>query len=311
MLEYVKTADAQYLRVDVVGTGPTVVVLVHGIGGSSHMWTPFTLQLRNEYTFIIPNLRGFGKSSMITFANKNDVLTDFADDLNAVINQYKQESKVIICSLSLGAYATMRYFEKYGSDDVDRYLNIDQAPKAINHDSWNHGLFGERQEMLLDQFNSVLAHFKPNLAKPFAAINLDLKRNYLASCGQFFDMAFSRPIEQFIVTNIFAVPLLGKVATKIVSADMWESYYYCITSVQDCDYDFRKVMINLDIPITLFVGKYSKMYPKEGQLYIAEHGKQVDVVMFDEGHGLMYTAPLIFAKRFTEFLSSSNISIEF
>ena len=303
MLEYVKTVDAQYLRVDVVGTGPTVVVLVHGIGGSSHMWTPFTLQLRNEYTFVILNLRGFGKSKMVTFANKKDVLTDFADDLNAVINQYKQESKVIICSLSMGAYATMRYFEKYGSNDVEKYLNIDQAPKAINDETWQYGIFGERQEMLLDQFNEVLAHFDSSLAKPFDAIDSEIKRNYLASCGQFFDMAFSRPIEQFIVNNIFELPLLGKLATKIVSADIWESYYYCVTTIQDCNYDFRNVMSELPIPITLFIGSQSKMYPMEGQLYMAKHGKQVDVVMFDEGHGLVYTAPLTFAKRFKEFLS--------
>ena len=303
MLEYVKTVDAQYLRVDVVGNGPTVVVLVHGIGGSSHMWTPFTLQLRDEYTFVILNLRGFGKSKMLTFSNKEDVLTDFADDLNAVIKQYKKQSKVIICSLSLGAYATMRYFQKYGANDVKKYLNIDQAPKAINDATWEHGIFGEHQDRLLTHFNGVLAQFKSNLAKPFAAIDMDLKQEYLASCGQFFDMAFSRPIEQFIVNNMFEVPILGKLATKIVSADMWESYYYCVTTIQDCNYDFRKVMSNLNIPITLFIGKYSKMYPMEGQLYIAENGKDVDVVMFDEGHGLVYTAPMVFAKRFKEFLS--------
>src|SRR5882724_9106573 len=45
------------------GTGKTPLVLIHGFGDTSHMWTPMFADFGKDYTIIAPDLRGIGDSS--------------------------------------------------------------------------------------------------------------------------------------------------------------------------------------------------------------------------------------------------------
>ena|SRR5580765_1738390 len=45
------------------GTGKTPLVLIHGFGDTSHMWTPMFEDFGKSYTIIAPDLRGIGDSS--------------------------------------------------------------------------------------------------------------------------------------------------------------------------------------------------------------------------------------------------------
>lgn len=45
------------------GTGKTLLVLIHGFGDTSHMWTPLFAEFAKNYTIIAPDLRGIGDSS--------------------------------------------------------------------------------------------------------------------------------------------------------------------------------------------------------------------------------------------------------
>lgn len=45
------------------GTGKQPLVLLHGFGDTSHMWTPLFADLGRDYTIIAPDLRGLGDSS--------------------------------------------------------------------------------------------------------------------------------------------------------------------------------------------------------------------------------------------------------
>ena len=300
--DYIQTHDNQYLCVDRIGTGKRIAILLHGIGGSSHLWVPFALQHRGDYTFIIPNLRGFGKSKHVKFDKKDDVILDYARDIHTLVNHYRGQGKVTIAALSMGAYSAMKYFEIYGDTFVEKYLNIDQSPKAINGSDWNHGLCGVNQEGMFALFNKSRQDFSTSIGIPFAGIQKEVKNDYILAVGKFIEAALHRPIEKKALTKVRQLPVLSRLMTRALSADIWESYYHCLQSYQGQNYDFRGTMCGLDIPITLFVGKHSEMYPSEGQLYIQKHGHNVTAHQFEESHALMYTAPLQFTRQFNKFL---------
>lgn len=46
------------------GTGPKALVLIHGFGDTSYMWTPLFDSFGKDYTIIAPDLRGLGESSV-------------------------------------------------------------------------------------------------------------------------------------------------------------------------------------------------------------------------------------------------------
>lgn len=302
-MDKVLTKDGQKLPFDRVGSGKKIAILVHGIGGSSHTWLPFAMQHRGDYTFIIPNLRGYGKSKNINFARPEDVLTDYADDLDSIIQRYKGTGKVTLCALSMGSYAVMRYFQIYGTDDVEKFLSIDQSPKAINNKTWQYGLCGFNQEKKLAQFNRLLPVFKRLHGTPFEKLEPDLRAEFLDACGSFFESAFHRRYEKAFVQNMLHLPVIGRYARAAVTADKWESYYHCLVSYQKQNYDFRPTMKKLNIPTALFIGWYSEMYPAEGQLAMADaNPSKIRIQVFDESHALMFTAPLLFIKRFNRFL---------
>lgn len=302
-MDKVLTKDGQKLSIDRVGRGKKVAILLHGIGGSSHTWIPFAHQHQGDYTFIIPNLRGFGKSKEIKFARPEDVLMDYADDLDSIIQRYKGNGNITVCALSMGAYSTMKYFQVFGTNDIEKYLGIDQSPKAINSKTWQYGLCGFNQEKKLAQFNRLLPTFKGLQGTPFDKLEPDLKAEYLDACGSFFESAFHRQYEKAFVQRMFHLPVVGHFARTAVTADKWESYYHCLVSYQKQDYDFRTTMKKLNIPATLFIGWHSDMYPAEGQLAMADaNPSKIRTQVFDESHALMFTAPWLFIKRFNRFL---------
>ena len=306
MLELVKMRDNQYLHVDVFGTGKKVVVLLHGIGGNSTMWIPFCLPHLKDYKFVIPNLRGFGKSGHLTFTTPDNVLSDYALDLAELIEYYSPDDKIILAALSMGSYASMEYFRLIGSENVEKFLSIDQGPKAINSKTWKFGIGGSHHDALFADFKELMMRSEVELGKPFYGLSALLQNDFLLNLSKFFSLAFHQSYEQKLLHKIISStnPILRFVATKITQVLNWQSYYHCLRSYIERDYDFRKSMAALDIPITLYIGKYSSMYPREGQEFLATNGKNVSVKYFTAGHALMYTSPIKFAVAFSQFLES-------
>jgi pimeloyl-ACP methyl ester carboxylesterase len=303
-VQEVKTKDDKKIIVDVVGNGKKIAILIHGIGGSSHTWIPFALQNRGGYTFVIPNLRGYGKSRYIQYSKPEDVLADYADDIDAIVKHYKTEGKVTIVALSLGAYSTMHYFQKYGTADVEKFLCIDQSPKAMNNKTWKWGLCGPDQEEKFAQFDAAITKSTESLGLTYDELDIKLKAQYLDACGSFFETAFHRSLEKKFIRNVFKGKL-GKIARTIATIEEWESYHHCWLSYRNQDYDFRPTMKNLDIPTTLFIGGFSEMYPLEGQMAMAKTNELIKPVVFNEGHALMFTAPVSFSKQFNKFLKGT------
>lgn len=87
------------------------VLLVHGYPLDHTIWIPVAEGLKNEARFIMPDLRGFGKSP-----ETNDVYTMrlLAEDLRALIDRLGLE-RVILVGHSMGGYAALAFAHAYPS----------------------------------------------------------------------------------------------------------------------------------------------------------------------------------------------------
>ncbi|MEU6372797.1 alpha/beta hydrolase [Streptomyces sp. NPDC046909] len=85
------------------GSGPAIL-FVHGSGGHHAAWWQQVAALRNEFTVVTIDLRGFGKSdsSMLEFDGQ-----DFPGDVVAVLDQ-EDLTDVMLVGQSIGSVAALR-----------------------------------------------------------------------------------------------------------------------------------------------------------------------------------------------------------
>ena len=93
------------------GTGPPVVLLVHGFPLNRSMWDPQLGMLRQRARVIAPDLRGFGASE----AGPPGPLTmsQHADDLAALLDHVRVQAPVVYCGLSMGGYIAFPFWQRH------------------------------------------------------------------------------------------------------------------------------------------------------------------------------------------------------
>lgn len=92
------------IAVGLVGSGPALVLL-HGIGSRGVSWIPVAEELAAEFRLVIPDLRGHGGSSK---PESGYLISDYADDLEAILNALGLERPLII-GHSLGGMTALEW----------------------------------------------------------------------------------------------------------------------------------------------------------------------------------------------------------
>lgn len=85
-----------------------VVVLLHGFGETSGIWQYLVNALQNEYTVLIPDLPGSGKSPVLD----DNSISSMADCVYKMLEQEKID-RCILIGHSMGGYITLAFAEKY------------------------------------------------------------------------------------------------------------------------------------------------------------------------------------------------------
>jgi pimeloyl-ACP methyl ester carboxylesterase len=118
-------AKIHYLE---AGSGP-VVILLHGLGGSSSNWAPTIGPLAQKYRVIVPDQIGFGKSDKPMLNYRVATLVDFLDGF------YKQVGvqKASLVGNSLGGF-TAAAFAIAHPEKVDKLVLVDAAGFAVTGD---------------------------------------------------------------------------------------------------------------------------------------------------------------------------------
>jgi len=118
-------AKIHYLE---AGNGP-VVILLHGLGGSTANWAPTIAPLAQKYRVIVPDQIGFGKSDKPMLNYRVSTLVDFLDGF------YKQVGvqKATLVGNSLGGF-TAAAFAIAHPEKVDKLVLVDAAGFAVTGD---------------------------------------------------------------------------------------------------------------------------------------------------------------------------------
>ncbi len=113
------------LSVRVMGQGPTIL-FVHGFPLDHQMWTG-QLPLAARFRCIMPDLRGFGAST----AEFGDILSmsQFAEDLQAVMETLSRDENICVCGLSMGGYVAFELWQRC-ADRISHLILCDSRAAA-------------------------------------------------------------------------------------------------------------------------------------------------------------------------------------
>jgi non-heme chloroperoxidase len=304
-MPYIDTQDGQQFFVRDIGrqthSDQAPIILLHGFGMQSLHWLPFALPLAHKQRFIIPDLRGFGHSHHVDH-DRDCVISNYADDLHDMV-QAMGLKQFKLAGISMGAFVALQYQGKYGDHNVERYLHIDQSPKCINKDDWHWGLFGQQNKSRLAKAQQLIQKLEPYILNqtPYQALPKALRSELWEKLADFFADALSRKSHKFIARKVCANETL---ASKVMPIDNWPVYIHCLKAYIEQDYDMLDIIAQLKTPLTLLVGIKSEMYPCAGQLRIADHHNNCEVLTFpDSGHTPLIDQPFKFfhtLKRFSQ-----------
>lgn len=287
----IPTRDHHSLYVRELGRGPTVVLL-HGFGMDSRHWLPLVLPLAHRYRFVMPDLRGFGRSSRLS-CSEDCVASSHAHDLQAVLAHYGQGKALRVGGISLGATTVLRYMELYGDERLSHYLHIDQAPRVSHGPDWPWGLFGADGPELMASWQPTLeflAGADPN--QRFDTFPDAEKARFYNHLGAFLAKAMSRPWMQWGARQLAQWPAA---AHRLVPVDNWYTLYQHLRAYAERDYNFLPLLPSLQVPTTIITGRRSAMYPWQGQAQMQQRMANARLVMFENsGHVPILDQPLRF-----------------
>jgi pimeloyl-ACP methyl ester carboxylesterase len=117
--QMVRVPDGAEIFVRSGGSGPGVVLL-HGFADTGDMWGPLAAELMKNYTVIVPDLRGMGKSSHPPGGYTKKAQ---AEDIRAVIASLGFDRAAVV-GHDIGNMVAYAYTAKY-RDKVDRLVVMD------------------------------------------------------------------------------------------------------------------------------------------------------------------------------------------
>lgn len=297
------------MHVHTIGRGPTVV-LVHGFAMHGAMWLPSVLPLAAKWRFVLPDLRGFGRSRRVPHT-RADVVETFADDLEDLLDALG-ESKVYLGGLSMGALTSVAFAARGGLARVVGYAHVDQAARIHNGPGYDAGLFGSGQRARFQGLHDLRARVEPYRSLPYDELPEELRRAVRDTFAHFFHDAFHLPWLKR-ATGAVRNP---RVAKLVVPTEPWAPYIDCLGAYLDVRHDFeedlRAAHAKHPVPLTFMIGARSTMYPPHGQRALAESIRRssprpdrVRVVELDAGHAIPVEAPIAFVRALDRAISEA------
>ena len=172
------------------GTGPAVI-LIHGYAENSDSWGPLALELSQNYTVIVPDLRGIGQSSIPV--SGYDKRTQ-AQDIRSVVTALGYD-KTDVVAHDIGNMVAYAYASLY-PEKVTRLVVMDAPIPGIapwqeiikNPGVWHFNFHGPDAERLVAgreeiYFDRIWNDFSSSPALPDAQTRRAFTRSYVRSGG--------------------------------------------------------------------------------------------------------------------------------
>lgn len=233
--------DGAKIHVKISGEGSPIVML-HGWTASHQEWFPFLAALTAKHRVYRWDARGHGGHPVGREAAPT--AERMARDLANLLAHYQLEN-VTAVGHSMGALTLWQYLRDFGSARLARLCFIDQSPKLLTDDTWEHGIYGRFDRHRAAEMMAWLHEdFAEGVLKLTAfGLNVRAREKYLAGAS-----GWERSRTALRAQN--PGPLI----------DCWAS----LTAA-----DYRDVLGRIDLPSMLVYGGESNFYRVETAHYVA------------------------------------------
>ena len=234
--------DGAKIHVKIAGEGSPIVML-HGWTSSHQEWFPFLGALTQKHRVYRWDARGHGGHPL---GNETAPTAErMARDLANLLGHYQLE-KVTAVGHSMGALTLWQYIRDFGTKRLGKLCFIDQSPKLLTDESWEHGIYGQFDQNQAHEMRSWLADdFAEGVLKLTAfGLNQRAREKYLAGAS-----GWER--SRAALRTQDPGPLI----------DCWNS----LTAA-----DYRDVLSQIDIPAMLVYGGESNFYRVETAHHVAQ-----------------------------------------
>lgn len=294
----VNTDDGQKFPVLKAGNGPAVI-LIHGFGMDAHAWLPFITPLMGKYCFYLPYLRGFSKSSHLSFT-QDDFFAEYANDITSMREQLGIED-CIIGGISMGAMTCMAIHATGNTQGVRKTILIDQSPVIINKPDWQWGLAGQNQQAFLDKLQTLIDISEPYCHLPVNELPKEVITAMMQAIAIMLDHSFNSKSMRLYAQLAEKYP--NKLA-KYRDTSGWENQRHIIKGYLTQDYDFRQHSHTYKAPVSVIIGNKSRLYHPEGQRAYANMIEQASVIEIDNsGHAVPFDQPFKLFKAMKSVLA--------
>ena len=234
--------DGEKIHLQISGEG-TPLILLHGWTSSHQEWFPFLSELNAHHRVYRWDARGHGGHRL---AHPGSATVErMAGDLKNLIDHYGLENATAV-GHSMGALTLWQYLRDHGTHGLGKLCLIDQSPRLLTGDDWEHGIYGDfgvdRNRQLIDWLREDFAEGVLKLTA--LGLNQRAREKYEANAS-----GWQR----------------SRAALK---AQDPEPLIHCWESLTAADY--RDVLARIPLPTLLVYGGQSNFYRSETARYVAD-----------------------------------------
>lgn len=173
--------DGAKIHVSISGEGPPIVML-HGWTSSHQEWFPFLAELNARHRVYRWDARGHGGHPL--GRHTPPTAERMARDLQNLLDHFGLTT-VATVGHSMGALTLWQYIRDFGTKRLSRLCFIDQSPKLLTDDGWQHGIYGDFDQ---DKAGELLSWLQDDFAEGVLkltafGLNQRAREKYLAGAS--------------------------------------------------------------------------------------------------------------------------------
>lgn len=234
--------DGENIHLHVSGEG-SPLILLHGWTSSHQEWTPFLASLAARHRVYRWDARGHGGHALAHAGSAT--VERMARDLKNLIDRYKIANATAV-GHSMGALTLWQYLRDHGTHGLGKLCLIDQSPRLLTDDDWDHGIYGnfgaDRNRQLIDWLREDFAEGVLKLTA--LGLNQRARQKYEENANGW---------------ERLRQALRGQNPEPLIHC--WQS----LTAA-----DYRDVLARISLPTLLVYGGQSNFYGGETARYVAD-----------------------------------------
>ena len=149
--------DGEKIHLKISGEG-SPLILLHGWTSSHQEWFPFLGELNARHRVYRWDARGHGGHALARPGSAT--VERMARDLKNLIDHYGLTDATAV-GHSMGALTLWQYLRDHGTHGLGKLCLIDQSPRLMTGDDWQHGIYGDfgpaRNEALIARLREDFA----------------------------------------------------------------------------------------------------------------------------------------------------------